>query len=475
MDSTWLPTLRRLTLCAALLAASAAASAQSLDARLDAVLAKAKGGKIGVHILEIKDNRATPLYAHNADTPLTPASNMKIIATAAALEKYGSKASFKTQLYRVGNDLVLLGSGDPGFADAKLFEKQGWTVTAVYDHWAAHLAKAGITEVADVVLNDSIFDSTFVHPSWPADQRLAWYQAPVGGMNFNANCLDFKPLLTNQGIAVELIPPTSYVSVAVKATRGNASQYWMYRPENANSFQLRGTVAASAASPQSVTIVDPGLFSATILRDRLLAAGIKQTGTVRRLAGKPLPQNAKPVLLATHETPLMAVIARANTDSVNMMAEALCKRLGHDATGEPGSWDNGTAAMAAYLKSLHLPDALYTLDDGSGLSPKNKVAPRALSTVLARVALRDDAAAYIETLATPGEEGTLRRRFRALPCAPDVRAKTGHIKGVSTLSGYLTVDDRQFAFSVLVNAFPGNSHEVQEQIVNELWKWAKNK
>jgi serine-type D-Ala-D-Ala carboxypeptidase/endopeptidase (penicillin-binding protein 4) len=458
-----------------LLALAGAARGETLAAKLDALMdnAQLKGASVGLDVQEVTAKGPVALYQHDAAVPLGPASNCKLLTTAAAFEKYGPAATFKTCLYQVGPDLVLIGGGDPGLGDSKICAAAGETSTTAFEQWAAKLKAAGITTYRDLIVDDRVFDNVWTHPNWPADQSLDWYSAPIGGLNFNANCLDWTPKLTAQGVGVELMPPTTYVSVTNKATKGGTTKVSLLRPAKSNKFELRGTVAASATSAYSVPIYDPGLWTGTILRDILQQAGIAGSGAVRRVDAE--ERLAKGTLLAAHETPILAVLERANTNSLNMMAECLCKRLGYDATGKPGTWASGTAAVEAYAVSLGVKPDWVSLDDGSGLSNKNKVAARAFTTALAHVAARPDGNKFIETLAVPGEDGTLVRRFKGMPVGDHVKAKTGHISGVSALSGYILVGERKFVFSILVNKYQGNVNPLQDQICQAIYAWAGGK
>jgi D-alanyl-D-alanine carboxypeptidase/D-alanyl-D-alanine-endopeptidase (penicillin-binding protein 4) len=456
-----------------------AARAESLEGKIDALLRsdQLKSASVGVSVVEVKEGgKAVDLYGHNAGVPLGPASNCKLLTTAAAFEKYGSKATFKTLLYKIGEDLVIVGGGDPGLGDVKLVG-EGKSTTA-FEAWAEKLKAAGITSYRDLIVDDRVFDNDWVHPNWPEADRLLWYSAPVGGLNFNVNCLDWIPRLTKTGVGVELIPNTSYVSVTMKAKRGGETQVSMLRPAESNKFEMRGTVSASAGNGSySVPIYDPGLWTGTILRDVLASEGVKGSGTVRRVhAGEKLGAGT---IVAQHETPLLKVMARSNKNSINMVAESLCKRLGHDASGEAGSWANGTAAIEAHARACGVDAGLVNLDDGSGLSNKNRVAAKAFTLVLAHVAARKDGDLFVQTLAEPGEDGTLKRRFKGMSVAPAVHAKTGHIKGVSTLSGYIDVElgerKRRFAFSILCNKYVGNVNPLQDQICQAIYDWARGK
>jgi D-alanyl-D-alanine carboxypeptidase/D-alanyl-D-alanine-endopeptidase (penicillin-binding protein 4) len=467
-------------LCTLFLAATAA-SAQSLDARINALLdnPQLKNASVSLDIVEVTPKGPVTLFSHNPTLPLGPASNCKLLTTAAAFERYGPSATFKTFLYKIGDDLVLVGGGDPALGDAKLAAENNEKPTTPFEQWAAILSQKGITSYRNLIVDDRVFDSTWVHPHWPADQRLDWYSAPIGGLNFNANCLDWIPRLSAKGVALDLIPETSYVSVNIKATRGASTRISLLRPADSNKFELRGTLAASASTPYSVPIFDPGMWTGTILRDLLAKTGISSTGIIRRADdGERFVSPAHTGLLATHETPILSVIRRANTNSVNMMAEGLCKRLGYDSTAgrSPGTWANGTAAVESYVTSLGAKADWVSLDDGSGLSNKNRVASKAFTAVLAHVAARPDGDQFIATLAEPGEDGTLQRRFKGLKVASHVHAKTGHISGVSTLSGYIEVPtagkNRLFAFSILCNKYQGNVNPWQDQVCQALYDWA---
>src|SRR5436190_20381543 len=240
----------------------------------------------------------------------------------------------------VGRNLVLVGGVDPGLGDAKLCAAAGEKPTTAFETWAARLKQAGLTQFRDLIVDDRVFDTQWVNPNWPAKDLLEWYSAPIGGLNFNANCLDWIPKLTGNGVSLELIPETSYISVVNRASKGSSTKVSLVRPPESNKFVLSGTVAASATTPYNVPIYDPGMWTGTILRDVLDRAGVRPTGEVRRAAAT--ERFAQGTLVATHETPILSVLERANTNSLNMMAECLCKRLGYDATGKPGSWVSGT-------------------------------------------------------------------------------------------------------------------------------------
>lgn len=463
--------LRKSVFLMGLLASTLVVQAQSIDSRINKLLdnKQLKDASVGVQVVEITSGGPVEIFSRNSNTRMGPASCTKLITTAAAFETWGPQHGLKTQLLKIGEDLVLLGTGDPGLGDSKIAALHGEEITAPFDTFAQRLRALGISQVRHVLVDDRAFDQEFIHPDWPADQRLAWYQAPVGALNFNANCLDWIATVGKQGVGIKLIPQNTYVSVDIQARVGKENRMWLWRPTDRNNFEMKGTVSASGREPESVTIVDPGMWAGTILRDRLAAGGITVSGSVKRFD---VPATVKAELIGEHETKLIDVINRANKNSVNMMAETLCKRLGHAATGQPGTWKSGVAAVEAWAKSIGVQNELLDMADGSGLSPKNRIAAAAFTHILAHVANRPDGELFVQSLATPGEDGTLERRFRGMSCARHVHAKTGHIKGVSTLSGYVEAGKRRFAFSILCNKYVGNVNPLQDQIVQQIYDWA---
>ncbi len=454
------------------------AGAQSLAARMAALLASGqlRGAQVGINMVELGPRGPAPVYSYHPDLPLMPGSNGKLLTTAAAFDRLGPRAVIKTRLYSVGNDLVIVGGGDPALGDPVLCQRAGWKVTTVFDQWAARLVALGRTQFNDLIVDDDIFNHHFVNYKWPRNggQRLDWYEAHVGGLNFALNCIQWAPTVhANGAIGVRIIPSSSYTPVTIEARRGPAQNVWMWRAPGHDHFFLRGQVRQTGDYLMQTTIVDPGLYTGAVLRRSLVKHGVRITGVVRRgtLANISATRRAAPQLLATYETPLRAILYRANTDSINLMAEALCKLLGHDATGRPGGWTNGTAAVRAYLRTLGIPGNLVHMVDGSGLSHDDHIAPAAITTVLAHVAGERDGRVFIDSLCRPGH-GTLIYRFRGSPVARHVRAKDGHIDGASTLSGYLFVHGHTFVFSIMCNYYHGNVNPWQDQVVEALYYWA---
>ncbi len=166
-------------------------------------------------------------------------------------------------------------------------------------------------------------------------------------------------------------------------------------------------------------------------------------------------------VLVVVKTPMQAVLERCNGDSHNLYAECLLKKTGNAVTGQSGSWANGAAVLRMQLKELVGPEtaAQIQVADGSGLSRGNQITPEMMTSWLAALH-RDKRAgnAFVGSIPLAGIEGNMVKRFKGKSLANEVRAKSGYINGVRTLSGYVTQPDtgRRIAFSILVNEIPSN-------------------
>ena len=463
--------------CATGAAPARADLASEVDAALhDPALARAA---VGVQVVRLGPTPgsaagARVVYRHDAGLPLTPASNLKLLTTSAALDRFGPGFAFRTRLVLHGRDLILVGDGDPALGDAELVTRFGGDVDTVFKQWAAALPGLGIKSVDRVTVDDTVFDSAeLFNPDWPADQRLNRYEAEVAGVNLNANCLDVfvRPTTIGRPVVVRANPATAYAPVTDDCLTGRGP-VGLIRAVDDNDVTVRGHAAAANDVPLSITLHDPPLFAATVLAEAVTAAGVKRTGGVARDGAARLAiARGDPAyrVLAVNETPLPVVMARANKDSMNLYAECLCKRLGADATGGGGgSWTTGTAVVASFLRRVGVPDDQFHLDDGCGLSKANAVTAAAVTQVLTYDFAGPHAKVFMDTLSVAGADGTLQDWFARTTLKGRVLAKTGTVSGVKCLSGYLHArDGNWYAFSILMNRVSGGK-PVQERVVRAI-------
>ena len=467
-------------------AAGSTANDARLAAKLDEVLRRGRTGsaKYTARVIDLQSGRE--LYAVDADNPFMPASNGKIAVAAAALDFFGADHTFKPYLALDGQDLWIIGTGDPGLGDNLIAKKSGGTTMTVLDEWADALKRRGVTNLSgNLYYYAGEFDDQLIHPSWSKDYITDWYAAPIAGLNFNNNCIDIavKPTTDGQPVAYSIVPPTKRVGVTVdnrvKTGKGDAPD--AEREQTSNKFVIKGS-ATRPTDIKSEAIVDPASFTADALRTHLEGKGITIAGDTKRadkpLGGKLAPPREK--LIAVHETKMADALGRVNKQSQNNFAEGLDKSLGHAyakkrGRAEAGSWANGAEAVKAFLERNRIDTTGIEVVDGSGLSRDNRVTSRMISDVFRVMWRHKDKDTFFESLSISGTDGTIGSRLKDLKGR--VHAKTGFIGGVRSLSGYVQNDDgRWLVFSIIYNGFSGSTRpyeDMQDNAVRVLAAWPK--
>jgi D-alanyl-D-alanine carboxypeptidase/D-alanyl-D-alanine-endopeptidase (penicillin-binding protein 4) len=210
------------------------------------------------------------------------------------------------------------------------------------------------------------------------------------------------------------------------------------------------------AESLTLPLPDPVSGWAEALENALRREGIEFKGRVeiewRRVAPDAASDRAR--LLAEHKSPpLAAIIERTNKDSDNHLAEMVYLAAGGRAAGQC-SYDASHAAEARFLRGMRIPDSLVEGEDGSGLARTDLVAPRAIVMLLREMASGAGSEAFRASLPVSGRDGTLRYRMSKDGMEGQVTAKTGTLRDVSGLSGYIKGrDGREIAFSILANHF----------------------
>lgn len=418
-----------------------------------------RGTEVSVFAMDMDSGEV--IAAMEPDRPMIPASNMKVVTTAVALDVLGPEYVFRTALELhepAGSlpELIIRGDGDPGFGDPVLLGQHGLQVEQLLSSWADAVAKTGHKRFARLVVDDRVFDQEFSHPEWPTPDLVKGYGAQVAGINFYANVVDVLPVPTVDGQAprFEIFPPAPFLEYTNRAKTGKTDYFILDRKLGTNQLIFAGTIRNRRTTPSQVTIHDPATFFGQVLANRLAEQGIVVDAVVR-----PGPQEeflaARPLHVV--QTTLPLVLARTNQDSQNMFAEALFKRMGHQLTGQAGSWDSGAAAIRAVLRQrLGARSSAIVVADGSGMSRSNRVTARLLVELLREMHLDSiKGPIYLESLSVAGESGTLKQRLDKLNGR--VYGKSGYINGVSTLTGYLVIGEggetRTIGFSFLFNGF----------------------
>ncbi|MEX2581795.1 MAG: D-alanyl-D-alanine carboxypeptidase/D-alanyl-D-alanine-endopeptidase [Gemmatimonadota bacterium] len=429
-------------------------------------------------VLVVSLDRGDTLFSHNPDLPVAPASNMKLYSTAAALYYLGPSFRYSTFALADGEiqngallgDLVLYGTGDPAIS-SRMLRGALSPLRALADSLRAH----GITEIrGDVVGDGSYFDDTWVAEGWREQYRLASYSAPVGALSLAENIVSVRvmPGGTGEPAQIRTTPATDGLLVqnmVRTAPSGRSSVRFSYHPEG---LVLEGQIARGHPGvARTVTVVDPANFAASAFRTVLEEAGIRVHGDVRTIrtadaspigrASRARPSDGEggsaPRVVGTHLSPTLAeVTSVANHVSQNLFAEAMFKTVGRVALGD-GSFAGGARAVQYFLECERPVDFTgVRILDGSGLSPLNRVTARTtihLLDLMTRTDVWDTFYLSLPEAASPnGGQHSLRNRMGGTAAARNLRAKTGTISNVSSLSGYVhAANGELLAFSIIGN------------------------
>jgi len=421
-----------------------AALAQPLQQRLNALIKQATLGPARIGVIVTDAFTDETLASVSADSAFIPASNMKLLTSGAATIALGADHRFRTELKRKGDQLYVIGTGDPAFGDPVLLREMGIDVDEFLARWVRAVQQSGGGPIREVVIDDLAFEPAGPHATWPRDQLNRWYCAEVGGLNFFTNVIDVYASPTTPGSSprIKIEPDASWLVPKNRASTvaTGANTVWVSRSLMSNRMTLHGEVRAAMGLPIPVAVHDPSMVFGQMFADRLEAANLGSP-KARRLGREEPVVDAKTIAVVT--TPIETILRRCNTDSYNLYAECLLKRMGAVVTGEPGSWDNGQAVLRMTIADVLGPSAVgapgsLMIVDGSGMSRANRVTPRLLADWLEVIAHRDEPGLLLwGSLPRAGKDGTLVTRFHNMGLVNPVRAKSGYLDRVSCLTGYV--------------------------------------
>lgn len=411
--------------CAALAACAQPPLTQSLPRRSDVATLRAHfNSLIGTPafrtaewgILVVNPARGDTLYAHDAASLMVPASNMKIVTSSVALTLLGGDFRFATTFAAHGSvangvlhgDLVVTGRGDPTLSD-----RVRGSARAAMDSLADSVVAHGVRAITGHIYSGADnFPGPHVGAGWDWDDLDASYGAGV------------DELLFNEGMSRVVVEEGNGDSLVKFATSVDPAQDYLKELESA--LALRGVRA------------DLGVGESIVPHD-----------------GVPLD-----TLFVVHSIPLRAILPYLLKPSQNQIGEALLRTIGLERTGV-GTADSGIAVTARQLASWGIPRDGYELHDGSGMARADLISPETIVRIFDRMQNNADFAAFYSALPVAGVDGTIAQRMRGTAAAGNVHAKTGSLRWVRALSGYVTdADGERLIFSVLANKWTTSASAV---------------
>ncbi len=403
-------------------------------------------------------NSGKTLYTYKADTPFSPASNMKAITAYAALKYLGPDfryhTRFLTEAKNVSSGGLLVGNlyvkfdGDPSLQLQDL------------DAMVNQLSLLGIHTIqGSLVIDGSRYDSDGVSPGTVDGDRRYCYGAPVEAAILNKNCVSFRLLPTRVGEPAQVDLPYGMQLPVMSSVSTSASRNCHLSMEAGQNgdYHINGCVSVHA-KPSNLTIPVPqgSQFSEAAMVALLQRHHIAVMGDRRFVVND--SKTPLRVIVDLPSKTLAELVVPMMKNSDNLFANTLFKTVGAHYNQQPGTWQNSASAVKAILQASGIETTSMVIIDGSGLSRDNLVTARQFVEVL-RAAYHDTKirTAYFDALPVGGINGTLKHRLGFRDTIGKVHAKTGSMKGVSALSGYIVAKDNEvIIFSILVNDFTGS-------------------
>jgi D-alanyl-D-alanine carboxypeptidase/D-alanyl-D-alanine-endopeptidase (penicillin-binding protein 4) len=418
----------------------------------------ARSSDASIQIVELESGRA--VAERNPHMPLAPASNMKLFTTAAAIDMLEPSFEVTTGVYVRGDvdasgtlngDLKVVGHGDPTIGG----RFHDGSATAVLQDWAADLKRAGVKNVTgDLILEYGYMDTEYIHPTWPVDQLVNWYEAPISAFSMQEGCVEVRvlPSRAGQQCVVQLEPPTNFLDIENSCRTGRGLPF-ITRHRGSNTIVVRGGVPArSGATEVFVTVENPVHYFAAVTNETFQRAGIRIMGKVSLVARDPRPDWR---LVSKHTTPLTILVYVINKKSQNHYAEQVLKMIGAEER-QQGSWAAGTAEVKEWLTTkIGVPAEEFHPVDGSGMSRNNRASANAFISLLRYMWKSPWREEFVSSLPYTGDpDSKFGNRLKRPPYARQIYAKTGYISGVIGLSGYVHAQSgKVYAFSFIFNRY----------------------
>lgn len=465
----------------------------------------------GVKIVSLDTGKT--IFEHNPQKYFNPASNAKLYTAALALERLGADYRIKSSLYSMSRpdasgtlkgDLIVYGRGDPTMA-ARL---NGGDYFKGLDPLVTQFINAGVRRIeGDLIGDESYFAGPPFGAGWEWDDLQAYYGAEVSSLTVNDNAVDlFVKPADRAGIPCRIStgPATSFVTVMNRtqtAPKGAESRIVVYRPVGENIIYVSGRLPIDSTGYYgAIAVHNPAGLFVSLLKEALGRRGVVVTGRTRVIDWKyrevtPIEFSKLIEVGSVESMPLGDIVRETLKPSQNLWAQLLLLQVGETSrfgvtaggifangsangsvkpAGSPVSAQSasdlrdartseelGVGALNDLLSTMGVKKGDVLLEEGSGLSRRDVITPEATVALLAYMSKSRWANVYRNALPIAGVDGTLQNRMKGTAAAGNVRAKTGTLRYVYTLSGYVTTAaGERLAFSIMLNNYNGERSEV---------------
>ncbi len=433
----------------------------------------------GVKIVSLTTGKT--VFEHHAERLMSPASNSKLYAGALALTTLGGDYQIATpisataQIERNGTvrgDVIVSGRGDPS-----------WKATNFWDNFTPFVAvftNAGVRRITgDLVADDTFFRGEPYGGGWAVSDLTDAEGGEISALTLEDNVLTLR-VSAGKNLSVpctpEFLSPDTGLTLVNRTTtvaKGGASHLEIHRAIGERKIILLGEMPLGAPPEFLETPVPtPGIWFGNALKTALSRHGISVRGKVRCIAWPESPAGNSAALIPLGEVkspPLRELVHAFMKPSQNLETDLIFAHTGESfRTADSPVWQTteelAVGALEKFLKTNGLPLDLH-FDEGSGLSRNNLTSANATVALLSWMATNQGATDFFDALPIAGVDGTLRRRMKNTPAAGNVHAKTGTLRWVNALSGYVTTAaGERLVFSLMLNRYdsPPNRKRTDE-------------
>lgn len=440
-----------------------------------------RSGQVGICVMDARTGEI--LGAHNSAMSLIPASNMKIVTTAAGLKILGGDFTFKTELQHDGyikdsvlfGNIIIKGYGDPTLGSSQMDNVLG--MQPLLDSFALIIKRLGINNIQGKIIGDgTAFDKTTALPTWLWEDLGNYYGAGPSGLNMNENSYELNfaqnPNIGSPPSVTGFSPhiPDFTMYNEVNSASGGGDNSYIYSAPYAQVGVVRGTIPAGyGLFKVSGSIPDPPYFAAWHLRRTLGEKGVAvgdSAATQIWLEHKSVDMNPRKTFFTWQSHRLSTIVERANMESVNLYCESILRAIALQEKGI-GSNAAGIEVVKKFWQSQGVTTDGMFMQDGSGLSPRNGLTPFQLANMLRIISLDNQwFMPFYQSLPESGLTGTMKGMFKNYPFAiGKIRAKSGTITRTRAFSGYAnTLDGRLIAFSIILNNFTCSQNDIRKRL-----------
>lgn len=430
-----------------------------------------RGASFSLVVKDVQEGRT--VYSYDTDRLQSPASVLKTVATATALEILGEDYRYPTTLEYDGilengtleGNLYIKGSGDPSLGSSHFAPGQNKFLST----WIAALQKAGIKHITGSVISDeSIFDTEGVSIKWLREDMGNYYAPGSYGISIFDNMYKLslqtgaagtRPVLKGTEPDIPFIRFKNYLKTAlvssdsayiIGAPLDDVRYLYGVLPANREAYVLKGDIP------------DPALYLARYLTDQLQQKGIRVDGSPScyriEVEENRWKKGERKEIVTTYSPTLREIASICNHVSHNLYADALVKTVGLQYKPRRNemisSFGRGVQVVKEYWEKKGLDVFPLRMNDGSGLAPADKVSAGFMGELLVYMATESAVSdAFIASLPQAGIEGSVRNFLKGSKLQGKARLKSGGITGVRSYAGYITKDGKTYAVAVFSNNY----------------------